>query len=286
MVLDDTSSPAGIEYHGTAGASRECLAAVMNLIQTRAAIKRARIITAPGAQSNRRHALLLTTEVGDQIAVKSGFASGYGGTGPHCLSLALTFLDIHGTEIINEWDAPADLIDRLDQSALTRADLATIEEGRTVQPSRWSDYIYEDHFKQSLDGRLWRQFEPVIPFSIIDPRLMDLARSFWIDPDAALNRGYRRLEDTIRARIGSHASNTGLFAEAFTRSPPKLSWEVADESEKQGRANLFGAVFMAYRNPRAHREVPSADSLAELLLLNQLYRLESEAVNIQPAATA
>jgi hypothetical protein len=59
-----------------------------------------------------------------------------------------------------------------------------------------------------------------------------------------------------------------------------LTWPVNDDGEKNGRANLFTGTFMAYRNPRAHREHSSEELLAEFLLLNQLYRLEFEAVAV------
>ena len=53
---------------------------------------------------------------------------------------------------------------------------------------------------------------------------------------------------------------------------------MTDKSERVGRANLFAAIYMAYRNPRAHQENPKAELLEEFLLLNHLYRLERAAV--------
>ncbi len=81
----------GIEYHGIAGASLDCQEAIMRLLQCGPSLIRARIIT-----SGNRHCLLLTNKVGDQIAVKSGFSSGYEGTGPACFSASLQLLDSHG----------------------------------------------------------------------------------------------------------------------------------------------------------------------------------------------
>jgi hypothetical protein len=60
------SSVAGLEYHGVAGSSQDCQHAVMRLLQC--GIAQARIIS-----SGNTHCLLLTTTIGDQIAVKSGF---------------------------------------------------------------------------------------------------------------------------------------------------------------------------------------------------------------------
>jgi hypothetical protein len=43
---------------------------------------------------------------------------------------------------------------------------------------------------------------------------------------------------------------------------------------------------MAYRNPRAHRELTRGQHLAEFLLLNQLFKLEADAVANPLAASA
>jgi hypothetical protein len=51
-----------------------------------------------------------------------------------------------------------------------------------------------------------------------------------------------------------------------------------DEGEQGGRVNLFTGTYLAYRNPRAHRELEeyANDQLNEFLLLNHLYLLEKE----------
>jgi hypothetical protein len=76
--IDDSAM---IEYAGVPGASKECQDAVIRLIQFGDRITRARILT-----YEREHCLLLTVNVGDLVAVKSGFASGYGGEGPRSFS--------------------------------------------------------------------------------------------------------------------------------------------------------------------------------------------------------
>lgn len=265
-------SLAGIEYHGIAGASRDCQHAVVRLLQCAVTISHARIIS-----SGNTHCLLLTNDVGDQIAVKSGFSSGYCGTGPTCFSAALKLLDSHGTEI-DECAADDQLIERLDNSALTLADVETIATAAAIRPSRWFQYILDQHRDQDRDSVIWREYPPVIPFSIIDVRIMDLARTFWEDADNALSRAYRRLEDIVRKRTGLTESSTKLFSRAFSGKDATLTWIVSDESERNGRTILFTGTYMAYRNPRAHQEIPKSELLAEFLLLNQLYRLESEAV--------
>jgi Protein of unknown function (Hypoth_ymh) len=70
-----------------------------------------------------------------------------------------------------------------------------------------------------------------------------------------------------------------LFSTAFNGDKPLLVWPDVGVSESKGRANLFNGISSAYRNPRAHQEAGgnSQDQLSELLLVNHLYRLESEA---------
>lgn len=221
--------------------------------------------------------MLLTTDVGDQIAVKSGFSSGYGGVGPVCFSVTLQLLDSHGVEI-DEWVTDEAFIERLDQSGLTVADVEAVTSGRVVRPSRWPQYILDHHAEQGRNGALWSQFPPVMPFSIIDCRIVDLALTFWKDCDKSLSLGYRRLEGLVRERAGISESGTKLFSRAFIGKEAILTWPLSDEGEKMGRANLFTGTYMAYRNPRAHQEAPESELLAEFLLFNQLFLLEREAI--------
>ena len=252
----------------------------MRLLQYGSSIARARIIS-----SGNTHCLLLTSAIGDLIAVKSGFSSGYSGKGPKCFSATLQLLDSHGAEI-DECLVEESTIDRLDNSALTIADVENLTKANAVRPVRWFQYVSYQHEDQALNGTLWREFPPVVPFAIIDSRIMDLARTFWANPDNNLLRGYRRLEDLVRERTGLRESSTKLFSRAFASDDAILTWAVTDESERKARANLFAAIYMAYRNPRAHQENPNAELLEELLLLNHLYRSERVAVKADSEVAA
>lgn len=274
-IANPVNEPAAIEYAGVAGASKECQDAVLRLLQWGDRITRARILSCGGD-----HCLLLTVNVGDLVAVKSGFSSGYGGEGPHRFSYVLQVLDSHNTEI-EEFDTAHDLLDRIDQSALTKADLEMLDAARPRHPSRWRGYILEDHLDRAVNGTLWRyEFPPIIPLALIDSRIIDLALSFWGGPDDRLMLGYRRLEDLVRERTGLTQHGAKLFSQAFSPNEGKLTWKDTDDSELVGRMSLFTGTYIAHRNPRAHKEL-NADcesALAEFLLLNQLYRLERYAV--------
>lgn len=264
--------PAGIQYHGVAGSSADCREAVERLLQTGVPLTRARIVT-----HGRRHALILTTDIGDPIAIKSGFSSGYGGEGPTAFSFVLQLLQAASVEI-DEREASADSFDRLNQSALMQGEFEELWRGPAQFLRPWSDYILDRHFEASIRGELWQDLPPVLPFGLLDPRLAPLAGRFWSDPDALLNQAYRRLEDSVRRRTGLKGIGQKLFNAAFLGPKAKLTWVGHDEGELQGRGQLFGAIYLAYRNPRAHQEAPRSNALSELLLLNHLFRLEAEAV--------
>lgn len=276
---------AGIQYVGLAGISAACQDAVLRLVQYGDRITRVCILSSP-RDYHRTHCLLLTAEFDELIAVKSGFASGYGGEGPDALSYVLNVLREHGAEI-EEYDVSAELIECIDSSALLQSDLDSLRSTRPVHPSRWYDYIAEAHWDARQVGRLWGRVRPVVPFAVVDSRLTDLAITFWDSPDQNLLTAYCRLEDTVRKRTGTKDHGSKLFSNAFLGASAKLDWEGLDSGEREGRGNLSAAAYMAHRNPRAHREVadnPDAQ-LTEFLLVNHLFRLEREAVERPSEAT-
>jgi hypothetical protein len=234
----------------------------------------ARILT-----HNSSHCLILTVEGGDLVAVKSGFSSGYSGTGAHAFSSSLALLYAHGAEI-EEHEVDKGVLERVDQSALTLSDISRIERSEPVRPSRFGDYIFKDDFHEVGDLTIWRRLKSHIPFGLMDARILDLAVQFAGQPDDCLLKGYRRLEDYVRERTQVDEHGYKLFSQVFLGKPPKLTWKDIDEGEHVGRASLFTGTYLAYRNPRAHREPTGyANELTEFLLLNHLFLLENEAVD-------
>lgn len=264
----------GIQYVGLPGATRSCQDAVMRLLQYGDRINRVWILTCSGD-----HCLILFDAFADPIAVKSGFASGYIGEGSHAFSYVLQLLDSHGAEI-KEYDVAPALIERVDNSSLTVSDIRKLETAAPIRPTRWHDYVFEKHWEMEHSGTLWREFPQLIPFAIVDSRIMDLAMTFWEDPDNKLLTGYRRLEDIVRKRTGIDEHGAKLFSQAFQGATAKLGWKNIDSGQQTGRGSLFSSVYMAYRNPRAHREEVSDPNkqLAEFLMLNHLFCLEKDSV--------
>lgn len=269
-----TKELAGIQYMGEAGNTQECKNAILRLLQFGDRVTNIKILS----NSNRHSFLLLLNET-DSVAVKSGFSSGYYGEGSRAFSYVLQLFCFHGFSI-KEYEVSLELFDRLDSSALNLDDISVLANLPEVRPIRWIDFIFERDWHLKAKGKMWQDFPLTIPYAIIDHRITDLALTFWDDPDDKLMKGYRRLEEVVRERCGINESGTKLFSQAFK---DYLTWDIVDGGEKNGRIQLFVSVYLAYRNPRAHREL-EADSrkqLNELLLLNHLLSLEADSYKIE-----
>jgi hypothetical protein len=273
---------AGTQYVGLPGISAACAAAVQRMLQYGDRIVSAKVLSA-----NQRHCLLLSIDEGDKVAVKSGFASGYGGEAPRTFAKVLQLLRSHGVEL-EEVTVDEAVLDRLDASALTERDLDAIETARPVRPHRLYDYTYDPRAPDDGPGLHWSSFPAIIPFAIVDRRIADLALRFQVEPTETLLLGFRRLEDLIRTRTKSEEHGAKLFAQAFQGEQAKLKWDGLQPSEATGRANLFTGAYMAHRNPRAHKEL--ADTihtlLSEFLVLNHLFVLEAGAIEAQHTKAA
>ena len=265
---------AGLQFVGMAGITESCTYAVLRYLQYDDIISRVLIIT-----SEQDHALILHMENDGVVAIKSGFSSGYHGEGPHGFAYVLALLHAYDIDI-EEYLVNESIIEKIDGSRLTYSELQKIEESQPVRPARWYDYIYvyKDEFKNKL--KLWSRFPNVIPYSIIDPRLFDLAITFWEAPDDKILLGYRKLEDIVRSQCDIEEHGTKLFSKAFMGDSSILYWPDIISAEQAGRANLFIGTFGAFRNRRAHKELNenSRNQLSEFLALNQLFQLESKSL--------
>ncbi len=279
MVRRRQNASLGIQYLGQPGSSRDCVEAVEFVLQFGYGVVNARILT-----HGNSHALFLITKTGDRIVISSGFGSGYLGEGSKSFSYVLSLLDAHGAEV-DEYDISHGFLARVEDAKLSAKDLEWLEAARPVRPSRWYEYVFDKHDEQQSNGLLWASFPVVIPFGLLDRRLIDLAITFWEGPDDRLLIGYRRLEDLVRKRTGISEHGSKLFAAVFQGKTAKLSWPDIDPAEQIGRANMFTATYMAYRNPRAHRELKHErqEYAMELLLLNNLYLLERSAREVANA---
>jgi len=280
----EISKLADVEYHGSNGTTQDCLDAIARLIQFGDRIEKARLLSSPKEEGGcRDHAFILTINNDQLVVIGTGFRSGYGGEGPKGLSKALQLLIRHKAEVV-EFEIKPDVLKRLEHRCLLSSDIQSIESSNGVGPNRYYDYIFYDiKLAKKLfgDKELNLLFSPVIPFAIIDTRLLDLALSFEEQPDTSLLSGYRRLEGLVRDKHGElkGLSAAKLFSKAYQGEKSILEWPGIDKSESEGRASLFIGAFKSYRNKRSHHE-PSDDiasALREFLLLNELFILEAQA---------
>ncbi len=264
-----------LQYLGLPGISASCLEAIRGLLQLRRPIRQALILTC-----DDEHAFLfkLGEESDELLVVKAGFASGYAGEGPRTFAEALELLRAFEVDI-DECNVSVKLMRRLEASALTVDDLVSIDKAGFVRPMRWLDYVYAWRERAQSKQAQLAAFSEVMPWALVDSRIFDLAWKFFDSEDDCISLGFRRLEDIVRERSGLHEHGVKLMQEAFMRENAPLAWNVVDSSEQKGRAQLFVGAFMAYRNPRAHRELGAngVRPLAEFLMLNHLYVLEGQA---------
>jgi hypothetical protein len=276
---------AGIQYLGHKGDTNSCLSAIVRLVHYGDRINIAKLLTS----EEKHHAFILDMNDGEFIAIKSGFASGYIGTGSRGLSTALQVLCKHGI-YVDEYDVENILVERLDASCLLLSDLEQLTNAESVRPSCYYDYIDEYAvppltMQQSYNKQVVRDLFPaVIPFHIIDDRLLEFALMFHKTPDAAIKDGFRRLETIFSQRIDT-GDDVGakMFSKAFLGEEAPLTWEGIGKGEIVARVQMFTGAFGAYRNPRAHREKSKtqAENLREFLILNELYLLEASAISTE-----
>jgi hypothetical protein len=145
---------------------------------------------------------------------------------------------------IQEYEVEPSFLERLDASALTRSDMEALEAPHPVRPSRWHDYLEERHWKHSEDGSLWHEeFPPVIPFAVIDRRLMYLAIDFWSGADARLLDGYRRLAGNVYLRsLLIECANHILRPRGKDSSLRRWGLHLADRGGKQAKNRAVVAV--------------------------------------------
>lgn len=278
----DVSKVAGIEYHGSDGITQDCIDALVHIINAGERIESAWLLSCFHSDGTGGHAFLLSIFPARQALIKPGFTSGYSGEGPRGLSTALKILQLHNVDI-DEFEIDSSTMQRAEAGCLTSKDIEKLEAARPIRPNRFYDYIQRNPalFREGDAREVQRCFPATLNIGLLDERLVELAIGFFDNPDFAISTAFRRLEDIVRSRTqifdksGSH-----LFKKAFEGDKSLLHWNDQDGGEQAGKAGLFVAVFLAYRNPRAHREISSnpREAAREFMLINQLYLLEAMAV--------
>jgi hypothetical protein len=275
MALFTSHRVAGLAYHGSSKTTQSCVEAIARLIHADEWITQAFLLTADG-----RHCFVLEVAEYELIVIKAGFTSGYSGEGPRGLALALRLLRRHGVDV-EELEVAPDVLRRVDESRLTESDLKLISTSRAVRPIRLEQYTYGVFGGEPCAPKMRAVFPIVVPFGLVDERIMDLAVKLVEGADGAITDAFKRLESIFVERCGIRDGyGVRLFKEAFKGPGSILTWKGIGEQEAEGRAELFVAIYKGFRNRRAHKELDSnpAEALREFLLVNELFLLEAEAV--------
>lgn len=270
-----------ISYVGIDGMTHSCLDALRRLVQCSTSITLARLVS-----HGSRHGFLVQAD-DEWTVIRPGFTSGYPGTGPAGLAEALMLFGHFGVDV-DEVDVDDKIMHRVTEARLSHRDLEVIRNTHPVRPPRLYDYIQSHKRPHERPGELYRNFPVVIPYAIIDERLLDLAIKFSRDPDNILLAAFRRLEDTVRVRSGVDEHGAKLFSRAFGGSNAPMKWnDVGHENEIAQRVNVFVGAYGAFRNPRAHsassRDDEATTLLGQFLLVNLLFTLERDAI-VNPTA--
>lgn len=270
-----------ISYVGIDGMTQSCLDALRHLVQCSTLITHARLVS-----HGSRHGFLIQAD-DEWTVIRPGFASGYPGTGPAGLAEALLLFEHLGVDV-DEVDVDEKIMRRVTEGRLSHRDLEGIRNAHPVRPPRLYDYIQSHKRPHARPAELYRNFPVVMPYAIIDERLLDLALKFRRDPDNILLTAFRRLEDTVRVRSGVDEHGAKLFSRAFGGSNAPLKWnDVGHENEIAQRVNVFVGAYGAFRNPRAHsassRDDEATGLLGQFLLVNLLFTLERDAI-VSPTA--
>lgn len=270
---------ANVQYHGEDGITQTCINAIARIVQSGAWITRAFLLT-----FQDRHCFYLQLSEYEDIIVRPGFASGYPGEGPAGLAIAIELLHRHRVDV-EELVVTSGFMNRAASASLTSADMTQIDGRKAIRPLRLSDYTWKVlNERGGRDACMRQQFALVPNFGLLDSRIFDLALMLESDPDAAISKAFRLLEEAVRTRCGfTGLFGRNLFERAFLKQGACLTWQGLEANEIKGRAELFIGSFSAFRNPRAHRRVDAnrAQHLREFMLVNELFLLESEAVEVE-----
>lgn len=276
MNLFQSEDDVDFQYHGSPRTTQSCLDALVRQITEPCHVGRAVLLT-----SGHCHAFYLESQDPTPVLIKSGFTSGYPGEGPAGLAIALHLLLRHRIEIEEVIITPA-MMSRLNGSKLTAGDVSKVRSERRVLPTRVYDYMSD-----GLQGRgrpidqMRRQHPLVVPWAVLDDRLVDFALEFDLEPDMTVLKAFRRLEALVKERCAMSAESHGMkvFQQAFRGAGAVLEWKGLPFAEAEGRAKLFEGAYSAFRNARAHRDeiVDKVRTYREFLLVNELFLLESEA---------
>ena len=146
------------------------------------------------------HCIYLESD-GRPLVVTGGLTSGYNGEGARGLATVLCLLREFSCYPTDS-GVTRGVLNRARHSALTWSDVSLIKSGGN-RPSQAVVRYIEAAYHRPDD--IWKDCPTSIPWSLLDPRLRQIAYDFHRDPDATLFKAFRLLEDSLRERLGARA---------------------------------------------------------------------------------
>lgn len=261
-----------IQYLGTPY-TQDCLEAIGFILQTQTYIEKALLLSC-----NQAHAYLIKSHRNTYI-IRSGFSSGYFGEGPKGLASSLQLLLKHNIAV-EEINISEKLMKKVNHSSLSDADIKIMLTTRVVRPTNIYEYIYAIYKTTEYQVTNDRYYPTELPYHLIDSRILDLALKFNDDPNRSIFNAFIRLENIVQTRINSDKHSSALFEYAFCSENPPLICKSEDKRASQATGRIFPNIYKAFRNEHAHNEVSKSlkTLIREFLLINELYILESEAI--------
>ncbi|AXY57083.1 TIGR02391 family protein [Acinetobacter chinensis] len=261
-----------IQYLGTPY-TQDCLDAIGIILQTQIHIEKALLLSC-----NQAHAYLIKSHRNTYI-IRSGFRSGYPGEGPKGLASSLQLLLKHNIAV-DEINISEKLMKKINHSSLPDTDIEIMLKTEVVRPTNIYEYIYEIYKTTEYQVTNDRYYPTELPYHLIDSQILDLALKFNDDPNRSIFNAFIRLENIVQNRINSDKHSSALFEYAFCSENRPLICKNEDKRASQATGRIFPNIYKAFRNEHAHNEVskPLKTLMREFLLINELYILESEAI--------
>ncbi len=272
-MFHDQISPIEVQYMGVPGIPLPCVLAVDAIVNSDRPPLRASLVTyMRDRRSQQGEHLFLFWDWNwvPLTVVHSGFTSGYEGSGPRSLSLALSMINDREIPIQDIFVSHAEfsLIEE------RKLDSNLIERLRSVPDDPASLHqIVDFDLEQVKEQSFWAtRHNPKMAFDFIDPAISKESRTLYpLDSWAAILKAFVVVEERIRLLIGESCGNnlTGekLIATALRPEKGVLIDKSLPPSEQEGLFLLFKGAYQFVRNSRAHRLVKNSDAQLDIELL-------------------
>lgn len=279
-MFESNIHPAEVQYMGIQGDVKTCVLAVDTVVNSENPPRKASIVT---RKRDRVYAHLFLFWDWNDIPltiVHSGFASGYGGGGPHGFSEALCsifYREIPTNEIFLS-EAEFNAIENRMLTSKIIERLRTADDTPLEFPWHW---IMPMH-SEKTEEEFWAQrHNPKMIFDFLDNEISKRCRKLYpLNREESVFVAFKVVEERLRALMSKSNDDeedltaNRLITKALNPTSGILTDKELSPSEREGMYLMFKGAFQFVRNPRAHRIIDNQDEqhsielmhLADLLL--------------------